>query len=59
MSHEKDTKEIAYIATGDHPGNRVSIIEVENVSPYLSTGEGQCPFLSARVGLDNSHFSFF
>ncbi|KAK9938465.1 hypothetical protein M0R45_015198 [Rubus argutus] len=30
MSYEKETKEIAYIATGDHPGNRVSIIEVEN-----------------------------
>lgn len=32
MSYEKDTREIAYIATGDPPGSRVSIIEVENVS---------------------------
>ncbi|XP_050368998.1 homeobox-leucine zipper protein ROC2-like [Argentina anserina] len=30
MSYEKDTREIAYIASGDHTGNRVSIIEVEN-----------------------------
>lgn len=44
MSYEKETKEIAYIATSDHPGNRVSIMEVENVSfahmtyPFLSIG---------------------
>ncbi|PRQ31656.1 putative START-like domain-containing protein [Rosa chinensis] len=41
MSYEKDTREIAYIATGDPPGNRVSIIEVENAGKGSESGTSQ------------------